>query len=83
MNATAKKYVELFLGIVVIFYLVGALWSPASTAGNALNASMIAGGIDTTTAGFFTGGGIIFKLVAIGLMIYFIYQAVAQVGGKK
>lgn len=82
MNATTKKYVDLFLGIVVIFYLVGALWSPASSAGNSLQTSMVAGGVDATTAGFFNGGGIIFKLVAIGLMIYFIYQAVSQVQGK-
>ena len=72
------KYQALFLGIVVLFILVGALWPVATEAGQSLNDSI--GVAQPTIGAYFLPSGIVFKLVAIGLFIAVITVAI---GGMK
>jgi len=80
-NLNIGKYQGLFLGIVVLFILVSALWPVATDAGSDLNASMAENG-QSTIGGYFAPSGIVFKLVAIGMFIAVITVAISGVKKK-
>ena len=80
-NISVGRYQSLFLGIVVLFILVGALWPVATDAGSDLNASLNENG-QATIGAYFAPSGIVFKLVAIGLFIAVITVAIGKVKAK-
>ena len=80
-NISVGRYQSLFLGIVVLFIMVAALWPVATEAGSDLNVSLNANG-QSTIGAYFASSGIVFKLVAIGLFIAVVTVAISGVKKK-
>lgn len=67
-SSTIEKYIMIFVLIVVLFKIVAALFPEAQSAGDELNSSGMPLG------SFFASGGIIWLLVAAGLL-FLVYKS--------
>jgi hypothetical protein len=65
------KYIGLFVGIMVLFLVVSALWGTVADAGDTLNSTLTANGQGTIGA-LLAGSGVVFTLIAVGLLVLII-----------